>query len=116
MSERLREWESRESSGRSQKYRQEGFFTITINSPYFLLLPFPFVGSSIKTKIGKPKNFIVYVIYSCDIMLGLENPGKIFLMIFPKAIVRGFIFVFHERTQENITSAQNIEFDSKILQ
>ena len=30
VSERLREWESRETSGRSQKYRQEGFFTITI--------------------------------------------------------------------------------------
>ena len=36
-------------------------------------------------------------------MLGLENPGKIFLITFPiKAIVRCFIFVFHERTQENI--------------
>ena len=63
--ERLCEWESRETSGRSQKYRQEGFFTITINSPYYLLLPFPFVGSSIKTKIGEAEEF-----YSiCDIFM-----------------------------------------------
>ena len=69
----------------------------------------------LRQKSERPKNFIVYVIHSCDIMLGLENPGKIFLMIFPKAIVRCFIFVFHERTQENITSTQNIEFDSETL-
>ena len=48
-------------------------------------------------------------------MLGLENLGKISLMILPKKIVRCFIFVFQERTQENITSTQNIEFDSETL-
>ena len=79
------------------------FFAITHPTSYYCLVRS--LVRPLRQKSERPKNFIV-----CDIMLRLENAGKTFLMIVLKAIVRCFIFVFNERTQENITSTQNIEF------